>query len=162
MSVQLLPTSSFDWAEFLTSWYFIYPQWVGIHSPPAQFCLPATFLILSVRIFHYFSGAVLDRPNRPCVIAWHHCFFQAIWMEMALRICEGLVVEFAISGRVLLFDELVMATFFLLDLSLMQPSPLTSRRQWDQKRQCRSHAHSTNHSMAETNPFPENSSVWIY
>lgn len=39
-------------------------------------------------------------------------------MEMALRVTEGLVAEFAAKKRILLLDEAIMAALFSVDRSL--------------------------------------------
>lgn len=76
--------------------------------PAAQFCLPAGFFIPLLRTFCYFSGVVQDCFDRPGALTRSHRFCTMVRMEIALRVTEGLVAEFATREWVLLLDEPLM------------------------------------------------------
>lgn len=71
----------------------------------AQILLSTAFDGPPVRTLRYISGAVRGRTEGPTGLTRRHHISSAVGMEIALRVTEPLVAEFAARVRVKLLDE---------------------------------------------------------
>lgn len=92
----------------------------------ANFGLLVAFAIPLVRTLRYFSRAVKIVPTSFGDFTHRHRFCTGARMEMALRVIESLVAEFAARKRLSLFNNSIMAALFSFDRPLLQSSCLTS------------------------------------
>lgn len=97
---------------------------LGPISPAAQFSLSFAIAIFTRFTMRYFFGVVQAGAGDPRGFMHRHCYFTAVWMEMALRVTEDLVSEFAYSKWVPLFGGHIMPTLLSFDRSLIQSSRL--------------------------------------
>lgn len=115
-----------------------------------------------MRSLRYITGAVQDIFDGPGGLTRRHRFCTAVQMEMAFRVTEGLVADFAAREQVSLLDERIMAAILSLDRSSMQTSRLFSIVGEVLEQQSQNFALLASHSMTETDQFTLEPTVWIH
>lgn len=88
--------------------------------PAAQICPFTAFAVTPVRTLRYFPGVAQDLAHGPGSFARHHHFSTVVRIEMALRVTEGLVVQFAVMEQVPLLDKPIFEALLCCERFLMQ------------------------------------------